>query len=171
LLIDLSDRAEGADLSAGDLSLTAVNACVVKARAMRGTTHFLPLGLAVAALALMAAEQVPSLGQAQAGLWEISGLPGAKAPVRQCVADIAMLARFEHRAKSCTAKVLKSSGSMTAVEYSCGGAGFGHSDIEVITPRSLRINTQGISDGLPFNYVLQARRVDDCPQSTSVIRH
>ena len=27
---------------------------------------------------------------------------------------------------------------MAAIEYSCGGAGFGHSQIEVITPRSLR---------------------------------
>ena len=62
-------------------------------------------------------------------------------------------------------------GSSTAIDYSCGGAGFGHSEITVLTPRSLRIETQGISDGLPFNYVLQARRVDDCPKSASVARH
>jgi hypothetical protein len=41
----------------------------------------------------------------------------------------------------------------------------------VLTPRSLRIATQGISGGLPFNYVLQARRVDDCAKSASVTRH
>ena len=90
-------------------------------------------------------------------------LPGATAPVRQCVTDVASLARFEHRSKACTAKMLKDAGSNSAIEYSCGRAGFGHSEIQVITPRSLRINTQGISDGLPFNYVLQARRVGDCP--------
>jgi len=34
----------------------------------------------------------------------------------------------------------------------------------LITPRSIRIETQGISDNLPFNYVIQARRVGDCPR-------
>jgi hypothetical protein len=131
-------------------------------------------GLAVTVTAAVtpgAAEQPPSIAQAQPGLWEISGAPGANAPSRQCVADIAALARFEHRAKSCAAKVLKNSGSMTSIEYSCGGAGFGHSEIQTITPRSLRISTQGISDGLPFNYVLQAHRIDDCPKNAAVTRH
>jgi len=32
----------------------------------------------------------------------------------------------------------------------------------LITPRSLRIDTQGISDNLPFHYQLYARRVSDC---------
>jgi hypothetical protein len=125
-----------------------------------------------AALTPTSAEPPPSLAEAQPGVWEISGAPGAKVPVRQCVADIAALARYEHRAaKPCTARVVKASGSMTSIEYSCGGAGFGHSDIQVITPRSLRISTQGISDDLPFNYVLQAHRVEDCAKSASSARH
>jgi len=129
-------------------------------------------GAAAAAGALIGATQLPTLAQTAPGLWEISGVPGAKLPVRQCVAEVAALARFEHRGKACTAKVLKNAGSSASVEYSCGAAGFGHSDIDVITPRSLRISTQGISDGLPFNYVLQARRVDDCPKNTTAaLRH
>jgi hypothetical protein len=124
-----------------------------------------------AALTLTAAAQPSALAQTQPGLWEISGAPGTRAPIRQCLTDVAALARFEHRAKSCSARILKNTGSSTSVEYSCGGAGFGHSEIDVLTPRSLRISTQGISDGLPFNYVLQARRVDDCAKSASVTRH
>jgi hypothetical protein len=120
---------------------------------------------------LTAAQQPAVFAQSQPGLWEITGAPGAKAPYRQCLADVALLARFEHRTRSCTAKVLKASGSMTQIEYSCGGAGFGHSEIEVLTPRSLKISTQGISGGLPFNYVLQARRVDDCSTNASLARH
>jgi len=127
-------------------------------------------GIAAAA-AVVAAAQPPALAQTQPGLWEISGAPGINTPVRQCVAEIAALARFEHRSRNCSARVLKDNGSSTAIDYSCGGAGFGHSEITVLTPRSLRIETQGISDGLPFNYVLQARRVDDCPKSASVARH
>jgi hypothetical protein len=116
-----------------------------------------------AALALSAAAQPSALGQAQPGLWEVSGVPGAGAPVRQCVADVGVLARFEHRMKSCSAKTLRDAGSSVAIEYSCGRAGFGHSEVTLLTPRSLRIGTQGISDGLPFNYVLQAHRIADCP--------
>ena len=136
-------------------------------------TRIRPLALigAVGALALIAAAQPSALSQTQPGLWEISGAPGASSPVRQCVAEVAALARFEHRAKNCTAKVLKDGNGSVAIDYSCGGAGFGHSQIDVITPRSLRISTQGISDGLPFNYVLQARRVDDCPKNATVTHH
>ena len=124
-----------------------------------------------AVLLLTAAGQPSALAQTQPGLWEISGAPGSKVPIRQCLTDVASLARFEHRAKICSASVLKDDGTSTAIDYSCGGAGFGHSQIEVLTPRSLRISTQGISDGLPFNYVLQARRVDDCPKTTVPPRH
>jgi hypothetical protein len=127
--------------------------------------------MAGATLLLVAAAPPSALTQAQPGMWEISGAPGARTPVRQCVADIAVLARFEHRAKTCVAKIVKDDGSSTSIRYSCGGAGFGNSEIDVITPRSLRISTQGISDGLPFNYVLQARRIDDCSKSTVSERH
>ena len=114
-------------------------------------------------LALAAAASPPSaLAQAQPGLWEISGVPGAAYPLRQCVVDMAMLARFEHRAKACNARTVHEGGNSAVIEYSCGAAGFGHSEITLVTPRSLRIGTQGISGSLPFNYVLQARRIADC---------
>jgi hypothetical protein len=127
--------------------------------------------MAATTLLLIAAAAPSALTQAQPGMWEISGAPGARTPVRQCVADIAVLARFEHWAKTCSAKIVKDDGSSTSIQYSCGGAGFGNSEIDVITPRSLRISTQGISDGLPFNYVLQARRIDDCSKGTVSARH
>src|ERR1700757_4994828 len=139
---------------------------------MVGKTTFLIAAASIlGAFAMSAAAPPSALVQAQPGIWEISGAPGVKTPVRQCVADISTLARFEHRAKICTAKIIKDDGSSTSIQYSCGGAGFGNSQIDVITPRSLRISTQGISDGLPFNYVLQAHRVDDCPKNASVTHH
>src|SRR3954471_4098882 len=105
-----------------------------------GMTRGLAPALAIggAALALGAAQPPMGLAQAQAGLWEISGVPGAAAPVRQCLADLALLARFEHRAKSCSASVVRDEGMSSEIDYSCGAAGFGHSQVSVITPRSLR---------------------------------
>lgn len=126
---------------------------------------------AAAVLALTAAQHPSALAETKGGLWEISGLPGAAAPAKQCVTDTAVFAQFEHRAKSCKLKVIKDGASSAIVEYSCGDAGFGRSKVDVITPRSLRIDTQGIADNLPFGYVLQARRVGDCPAPETASRH
>jgi hypothetical protein len=113
-------------------------------------------------LALAHAQQPPAWARAQPGLWEISGAPGMNGSSKQCVTDISTLTRYEHRGKNCSPKITSNSGSSTVVDYRCGSAGFGHSTVDVITPRSLRIDTQGISNQLPFAYVLQARRVGDC---------
>jgi hypothetical protein len=122
-------------------------------------------------LAGVAAAQPSVLAQVAGGLWEIEGAPGTHAPIRQCVGDIAALAQYEHRGRSCSRTVLSDRGNATVINYSCGAAGFGQSEVDVITPRSLRISTQGISGQLPFNYVLQARRVGDCTKNPSSTRH
>jgi hypothetical protein len=137
----------------------------------RGAIFRFALVGSAAVLALTAAQQPPVLSGLKAGLWELDGLPGARAPSRECVADVRMFARLEHRAATCTSKVISDDGKSTVVEYSCGGAGFGRSKIDVITPRSLRISTQGISNRMPFNYVLQAHRLDDCATHASASRH
>ena len=126
---------------------------------------------ALAGFAAGAAQRPAALSQTNPGLWEIAGVPGARAPARECVGDIAALARFEHRGRSCSSKVLRDGESSAEIEYSCGGSGFGRSTLTVLTPRSLRIETQGISDNLPFHYVLQARRVGDCPGRSTASRH
>jgi hypothetical protein len=137
---------------------------------MRGPT-LIALGLMLPLLAAAAAPAPSALRQAMPGLWEVSGAPGTKAPVRQCAADIATLAQYEHRASSCTHSIISDGERTSVIQYSCGGAGFGRSDIHLITPRSLKISTQGISDQLPFNYVLQAHRVGDCTKTASPPRH
>jgi hypothetical protein len=144
-------------------------ASVIKVGAM---TRGLTIVAAICGLAVLTAAQQPSaLGMTSAGEWELSGIPSAKGPVRECVADLAALAQYEHRANHCTRQVISDRGNSTVIQYSCGGAGFGRTQIDVLTPRSLRISTQGISDGLPFNYVLQARRIGDCAKSASSSRH
>jgi hypothetical protein len=120
---------------------------------------------------LSGATRPAALAQVSGGLWEVDGVPGAKSPVRQCLANVAILARFEHRGRNCAQTVIADRPGSALIEYKCGAAGFGRSQIDVITPRSLRIDTQGISDNLPFHYVLQARRVGDCRKNASSTRH
>jgi hypothetical protein len=117
-----------------------------------------------AALLLLTAAQRPAaLAQTSPGLWEISGIPGSGKPVLQCVSDTAALARVEHRAQNCTQVVISDTPAAAVIHYTCPSSGFGQSKLTMLTPRSLRIETQGISANYPFNYVIQARRVGTCP--------
>jgi len=136
---------------------------------MRAIKSLLMIAAGAGAMAVLAAAQRPNqrpaaLAETSGGLWEISGAPGTKGLQRLCVADTVVLAQFEHRAQMCTRLVISDSPPTALIHYTCAGGGFGRSKVTLITPRSIRIETQGISDNLPFNYVIQARRVGDCPR-------
>ena len=85
--------------------------------------------------------------------------------------DVLTFAQFEHRGRTCQRSAIGGGATTSKFSYTCGPGNFGQSQIDVITPRSLRISTQGVSDRLPFAYVLQARRVGDCAKSASSSRH
>ena len=127
--------------------------------------------LGAVALTLGAAQRPAALAVTSGGLWEMTGVPGAKAPVRMCVADTAALAQFEHRGQACTRLVISDTPTAAVIHYTCSSGGFGRSNLTLLTPRSLRIETQGISNDLPFYYVLQARRVGECGPRQSANRH
>ena len=96
------------------------------------------------------------------GLWEVSRSATGHNPTRICVASPDLLAQFEHRQQRCTRTVVSDSGSEALISYNCPSGGFGQSKMTLITPRTLRIDTQGISDNLPFHYQLHARRIGSC---------
>jgi hypothetical protein len=123
---------------------------------------------AAGALALLTVAAAPpvkpkALAAASPGVWEITGQPGARGAQRMCVRDLATLAQIEQRRAQCTRVVIRDQPTSTEIHYTCTGGGFGQTTIELITPRSLRIETQGIEAGAPFHYVAQARRTGDCP--------
>ena len=127
-------------------------------------------GGAALILALGAAGRPSSLARVEGGLWEIDRLgPGVRP--RLCVADPMTLANYEHRGRPCTRVVISDRPEGVLVHYTCARGGFGRSKIDVLTPRSIRIETQGIADDLPFNYVIQARRVGECSQRQSASAH
>lgn len=110
---------------------------------------------------VVAAAPATLLTVTEPGYWEIqrSGLPLQRA----CVATVASLAQLEHRGMPCTRVVIRANAASATIHYTCAGGGFGETNMSLITPRSLRIQTQGISGGGPFNYVFQARRLGNCP--------
>lgn len=100
---------------------------------------------------------------ASAGQWDVARSADGSGSKRLCLADPGILSQWEHRRSQCSRSILSSAGDLTVVQYNCAGGEFGTSKVRVLTPRSLRIETQGISKGYPFAYVLHARRVGDCP--------
>ena len=132
---------------------------------IRRLSHSLAL-VGVAALGLLAlgaAKRPAALSVVSGGLWEVSTSATGTNASRVCVPDPITLAQYEHRAASCTRVVISDKPSETVVHYTCPGGGFGQTKMTVLTPRSMRVETQGIADNAPFNYVLQVRRVGDCP--------
>lgn len=119
-------------------------------------------GLAALLAAVPALSQDSALGRVQGGLWELA-VPGSQRdPVRICAADPTLLAQVVHRGRQCTRVTISSQGNETLIHYTCTGTGFGRSNVQVVTPRSLRIATQGINNGAPFNRVYHARRLGGC---------
>lgn len=126
---------------------------------------FLALTGASVALALTAANEPAALSRTDPGLWEMTGIGGNKAPVRQCIARLSDFAALEHRGRACSQTRIKDTPASVVITYTCSAGNFGRSKIDVLTPRSLRIDTQGISDGLPFAYIVQAHRTGDCAKT------
>lgn len=116
-----------------------------------------------AATALVAAGLPRALAGAAGGLWEVGRSADGKGAERLCLPDPSMLAQWEHRAARCTRIVISDQGTHAKFHYTCINGGFGDSEMTLLTPRTLRVNTQGISDNYPFGYTLHARRVGDCP--------
>lgn len=117
-------------------------------------------GLAMA-VSLGAAQRPSSLSRVEGGLYEIDMIGEGSRP-RICIADPMQFASYEHRGKQCARDIVSDGPNGMVVTYTCNGGGFGRSTVKALTPRSLRVDTQGIADGAPFQYVFQARRVGVC---------
>jgi hypothetical protein len=132
---------------------------------LRGRSRWGALGLAgvFAVAAPVFALAVPNLGalaKLERGRWELRDVEGAGRSV--CLADPAAFVQLEHEGASCAKEVLASEAGAATVEYSCPGRGFGRTSIRVETPRLARIDTQGLADGRPFAYRVEARKVGSC---------
>ena len=97
------------------------------------------------------------------GQWNVATNATGTNGTNHCLPDAAILTQWEHRRAQCTRVVLSGTQYRADVQYTCTGGGFGNSKVQVLTPRSVRIQTQGISNGLPFGYTIHARRVGNCP--------
>jgi hypothetical protein len=117
--------------------------------------------LALSSAALVAAAP-RALAPANGGLWQVAYSARLAPAASVCIADPIVLAQWEHRGGRCSPTVLSDSNDKVVISYTCADGGMGRSEMTLLTPRTIRIATQGISAGGPFNYVLHARRAGNC---------
>ena len=103
------------------------------------------------------------------GEWEI-GKSASGRGERMCLPDPALLMQWEHRARQCTRTIVNPMLDRAEVHYTCAGGDFGTSRVQVLTPRAIKVDIQGIADGLPFAYAIYARRIGNCPNAASSAR-
>ena len=127
--------------------------------------------LALGAAGLAAAAPPALFSTSQPGMWELSGMQGARAPARLCLADLTQLAQVEHRGRACKQKAIRETANSATFAYECAPKDYGSSEIKLVTPRNFRIVSQGIAGGLPFAHTVQARRLGDCDPKPAPPRH
>lgn len=100
------------------------------------------------------------LGQIEKGLWELKSRDGGTR--RLCVADAAALIQLYHPRQRCDHQPMDSNSRSVTMRYTCAGHGQGRTTIQLDTPRSLSLDTQGVADGMPFSEQFDARRIGAC---------
>ena len=125
--------------------------------------------VAVLTVAVIAAPGVGSqasrtpLSSVQAGRWQLQDLDNRDAtPRRICIANPQELLQVEHAGAACSRMVVSADAKRMTVHYTCAGEGFGQTNVRFVSANVVRIDTQGIAGGRPFNYRFDARRVGGC---------
>ncbi|MDQ2878001.1 MAG: hypothetical protein M3R41_02840, partial [Pseudomonadota bacterium] len=67
-----------------------------------------------------------------------------------------------HPGAACHHLVLADDPAAATVHYDCPGHGHGRTVLSVETPRLLRVQTQGIAGGAPFDLDYEGRRIGAC---------
>jgi len=129
--------------------------------ARRGGAAILLAGVAAAGGAAAVRGELPVLGRLEPGMWQLRSLEGGGAMGAICLGDRGLLAQLRHRSEACSRSVVASAQDMVEIRYSCRAA-IGQSTIRAETSRLARVESQGVDNGIPFAFRIEARRVGAC---------
>lgn len=131
-------------------------------RALRNGIAVAVAILAFAAPASGGGQSLTMLDELDSGRWEVRLRDGGSVPERMCVDSGRRFIQLRHQAENCERFVVQDGASDVTVQYTCRGRGYGRTHIRRETNRLVQIDSQGISQGLPFEFTAEARRVGDC---------
>lgn len=127
---------------------------------------FLPL----AGLAAFCGPAIPTVAQDKplqaldklaAGSWEIR-YRSDNTRQRICLHNGRELIQLRHPQSGCNRFIVEDTADRVTVQYTCQGHGYGRTDIRRETPNIVQIESQGVADGLPFQFSAEARRSGAC---------
>ncbi|MES2301182.1 MAG: DUF3617 family protein [Pseudomonadota bacterium] len=109
--------------------------------------------------------QGPALGMLdrfEPGLWEVQPRDQSSTTTQLCIESGRKLIQIRHSRDSCRRFVIEDTPGAVTVQYSCPSNGYGHTRVRIENARLAQIETQGIENGLPFNFSAEARRIGSC---------
>jgi hypothetical protein len=128
--------------------------------------------LALGGLAAGTALWLTSPGSAQGnGLAMLSTLAKGEWTVKQrgnvpdrkiCIRTGAELIQLKHRDTGCNQFVVEDGAARVTVQYTCPGNGYGRTSIRRETAALVQLESQGIHEGTPFQFIAEARRTGTC---------
>lgn len=107
-------------------------------------------------------QSLAMLDQIEAGRWEIRMRDGSRRTSSICVDNGRKLIQLRHETLACDRLIVSDNADEVTVQYTCQGRGYGRTSIRRETSRLVQIQTQGIAEGLPFDFTAEARRVGEC---------
>lgn len=121
------------------------------------------LAAASVLVGVAAGAQGPSvLDRLVPGAWEIHDI-GQRGTARLvCLRDPRRLAHLEHAIGACRRTVVSEQGRAASIRYVCPRLGNGVTRLSLESDSIVRIQTQGLVRGAPFDRDLEARRLGPC---------
>jgi len=109
--------------------------------------------------------QRPSLAmldQLQPGQWEVRDRDLAGGRSRICIESGRRLIQIRHMREVCRSFTVEDTADVVTVHYTCPGNGYGQTSVRFESAQLVQLETQGIAQGLPFNFRAEVRRVGAC---------
>ncbi|HWU96517.1 MAG TPA: hypothetical protein VN029_13040 [Sphingomonas sp.] len=97
------------------------------------------------------------LTQIERGQWLLKERLGTERKV--CFTNPNSFIQIAHGPGPCEQFVISQDAHQATIGYTCTGHGKGRTTVTVETPRLVRIETQGVLDGAPFEQEYEGRRV------------
>jgi hypothetical protein len=120
------------------------------------------VGVMLASAAFAQRPALTMLDHLPHGRWELH-FRGEQEPAKQiCLHDGRDLIQLRHPDRTCNRLVIEDSDASVTVQYTCRGHGYGRTHIRRETDRLFQVESQGVADGLPFDFRAEGRRIGDC---------
>ncbi|WP_066661636.1 MULTISPECIES: DUF3617 domain-containing protein [unclassified Sphingomonas] len=127
---------------------------------LRALATLVALSIPLAAGSAGRADGLTALAGIERGEWTLRAADGSTRSI--CITDPQVMLQLQHRGMACTRFVVEDGSQGGRVTYSCPGIGNGATRVVIETPRLIRVESQGVSRGLPFAFEYEGRRTGPC---------